>query len=312
MTISGSQNPVPISIVIPTYGREQALIDSIESLLALKNKAAEIIVVDQSEYHKPEVMQQLASWHEDDTIKLISLPQPSIPQAMNTGLLTAKQAIILFVDDDIKAHEYLALVHYDSHQQKIQNLIVAGRVIQPWDENQKLIDGGHQFNSIEKKNISHFMGGNFSINKDQAISIGGFDENFIGVAYRFEAEFAQRWINAGYKIQFEPAAAIDHLKVSSGGTREYGEHLTTVQPYHAVGAYYHLLIAGKGENKFLAVLNRLLKSIKTRHHLKRPWYIPLTLIAEIRGLTMARSLAKAGPRFINKSDRASIGVSNNR
>ena len=115
-------------------------------------------------------------------------------------------------------------------------MIIAGRIIQPWDKYQKLSDSGHQFNSTEKKYISCFMGGNFSINKQLAIEIGGFDENFIGVAYRFESEFARRWLNAGYSIVFEPAAAIDHLKVDSGGTREYGEHLTTARPFHAVGA----------------------------------------------------------------------------
>ena len=298
MTDRGTQNPVPISIVIPTYGREQALIDTIESLQALENKAAEIIVVDQSRSHQPEVTQRLSEWHKDHTIKLISIPQPSIPQAMNTGLLMATQAITLFIDDDIRAHEHLARVHYNTHQQT-QNLIVAGRVIQPWDEDQKLSDGGHQFNSMHRKNLSHFMGGNFSINKDQAIALGGFDENFIGVAYRFEAEFAGRWLNAGYRIQFEPSAVIDHLKVSSGGTREYGEHLTTVQPYHAVGAYYYLLVNKNSENNFPAILKRFIQSIKTRHHLKHPWYIPVTLIAEIRGLLMARKLANAGPRYIN-------------
>ena len=293
-----SHSPVPISIVIPSYGREQALIDTIESLLSLDNTAAEIIVVDQSVSHLPNVAEQLALWHQGNLINLISLPQPSIPRAMNTGLLNASQSIVLFVDDDIKAHEQLVQIHYDAHQHD-ENLIVAGKVIQPWDEKQTVSDAGHQFNSSEVKYISHFMGGNFSINKDKAIKLGGFDENFIGVAYRFEKEFAGRWANAGYKILFQPTAAIDHLKVPSGGTRKYGEHLTTVQPYHAVGAYYYILISKNTGNKFRKIVNRLLRSVKTRHHLKSPWYIPLTLFAEIRGLIMAQRLARAGPKHIN-------------
>ena len=220
---------------------------------------------------------------------------------MNTGLINASHAITLFTDDDIKAHEHLVEVHYQTHL-KTANTIVAGRVIQPWDNNQKFTDDGHQFNSMQGKLIRHFMGGNFSINREQAIALGGFDENFIGVAYRFEAEFAHRWLNAGYEIQFEPAAVIDHLKVTDGGTREYGEHLTTMQPYHAVGAYYYLLTTGKSKNRSQGMFKRLIESIKTRHHLKRPWYIPVTLIAEIRGMLMARRLASAGPRYINSGN----------
>ena len=296
-----NQDPVPISVVIPTYGRGQALLDTIESLSGLLHKPAEIIVVDQSASHKPDVAHQLAVWHRDGTIKLISLPEPSIPRAMNTGLLAAVHSIVLFTDDDIKAHEHLVQAHFDMHRQA-RELIVAGRVIQPWDEERKFSDAGHQFNSLRKTQIRHFMGGNFSIGRQAAIALGGFDENFIGVAYRFEAEFAHRWLNAGYRIQFEPAAAIDHLKVSRGGTRKYGEHLTTFQPYHAVGAYYFLLTTGDSGNGLGCLFRRLAGSIKTRHHLKRPWYIPVTLIAEIRGLLMARRLAGAGPRYIKSDD----------
>ena len=305
--MKNSGRSIPISIVIPTYGREQALIDTISSLLDLEEKPAQIIVADQSMSHQPDVTQQLAVWHQDELINLLSLPEPSIPHAMNTGLLHATQAIVLFVDDDIKAHQHFVKIHYEA-QQQTQNLIVAGKVIQPWDEKQKLTDAGHQFNSAEKKFISHFMGGNFSINKHQAINLGGFDENFIGVAYRFESEFAERWVNAGNQILFEPAAVIDHLKVTSGGTRKYGEHTTTVQPFHAVGAYYYLLISKNTDNKPSAILKRLVQSVTTRHHLKRPWYIPVTLLAEIRGLIMARRLAKAGPEYINASTDTHFNV----
>ena len=288
---------IAVSVVIVTYGREQALIDSILSLLGLEQQPAQIVVVDQSVSHQKEVAVQLASWHQHKTIKLISLPEPSIPHAMNTGLVNADEDIVLFVDDDIKAHKHLVRIHYEAHQHSTP-VIIAGKVIQPWDDDQKLNDGGHQFNSTEKKYISHFMGGNFSINKNLAINLGGFDENFIGVAYRFEKEFAQRWLEAGYQILFEPQAVIDHLKVSSGGTRKYGEHLTTLQPFHAVGAYYYIMINPRSGGKIKSIVCRLVQSIKTRHHLKQPWYIPLTLLAEIRGLIMARRLARAGPKFI--------------
>src|SRR4029078_2122533 len=85
------------------------------------------------------------------------------------------------------------------------------------------------------------MGGNFSIERNRALNLGGFDENFVHVAYRFEAEFAARAIAAGEKIWFEPDASIRHIKASTGGPRSYGEHLTTIKPSHSVGEYYYLM-----------------------------------------------------------------------
>jgi len=286
-----------LSIVIPTYGRDQVLINTVLSLLSLQCAAAEIIVVDQSIQHDAITTQQLNEWDQQNKIKLIKLNQPSIPHAMNTGLLQASNSIVLFLDDDIKAHEGLVETHFNT-QMEHSNQITAGKVIQPWDEKVKFSDDGHQFNSDVAKPVNHFMGGNFSINKNNAIELGGFDENFIGVAYRFEKEFADRWLTSGNAIQFEPGAVIDHLKVTSGGTRKYGEHLTTINPHHAVGAYYYYLVSPKVLNKAIEILKRLFQSIKTSHHLKRPWYIPVTLIAEVRGILQAIQLKKSGPKFI--------------
>ena len=60
------------------------------------------------------------------------------------------------------------------------------------------------------------MGGNFSINRRAALKIGGFDENFVRVAYKFEAEHAYRWRKSGHRVYFEPNACIHHLKAAAG------------------------------------------------------------------------------------------------
>ena len=60
---------LPISVVIPTYRREEALIASIESLLHLESGAAEIIVVDQSPTHLPSTEARLREWNESGRIR---------------------------------------------------------------------------------------------------------------------------------------------------------------------------------------------------------------------------------------------------
>ena len=46
-------------------------------------------------------------------------------------------------------------------------------------------------------------------------------------------------------------------------------------------------------------LGRPLRAISTRHHLRRPWGIPATLIAEFAGMVWALALAIRGPRYVS-------------
>ena len=294
-----TQSILPISIIIPTYQREQVLIDTLTYLLELPTKAAEIIVVDQTQQHQPETISQLKELEIQEKICWIKLSHPSIPYAMNEGILTAKYEIVLFLDDDIIPEADLVLSHWQAHQE-YENIIVAGRVIQPWEENQNLAVIKSPFATTEDGWRPNFMGGNFSVHTQQIIALGGLDENFVKVAYQFEAEFAYRFLKSGARIRFEPLACIHHLKVSAGGTRSHGHHLTTCEPNHTVGDYYYLLCAKEMHGRLYKILTRPIRSITNRHHLFKPWWIPFTLIAEFRGLLWALTLFTKGPSYIDQ------------
>ncbi len=288
----------PISIAIPTYRREQTLVDTLVALLALERPAQEILVLDQSETHEAATEQKLSELHRTGAIRWLRLETPSIPKAMNRALIEATAPILLFLDDDIIPDKNLVLAHAEAHR-RLPGALVAGRVIQPWNEGKDYSQDTHfHFACLKPQRIREFMGGNFSIDSSKAKFIGGFDENFVKVAYRFEAEFAHRWIASGGEICYEPDSVIHHLKVSAGGTRTFGEHLSTVKPDHAVGAYYFTLRTRSGVARIRDVLFRVLSSVRTRHHLRRPWWIPLTLLAELRGLIWAVTLAMRGPSYV--------------
>lgn len=294
-----------VSVVIPTYKREKVLLDTLDYLVGLDYPPAEILVVDQTESHEAETVSSLTARELQSQIRWIRRTRPSIPEAMNCGLLAARHEVVLFLDDDIRPDEGLVARHALAHATHA-DVIVAGRVIQPWEEGQVPVpDAPFCFSSTREAWISEFMGGNFSVRRTAALAIGGFDENFVRVAYRFEAEFAHRAIKGGARIFFEPMACIHHLKVSAGGTRSYGEHLTTVRPDHAVGAYYYILRTWKGQRSAKAFLFRPFRSILTRHHLRRPWFIAFTLVAELRAMLWALSLFARGPRHI---DACAAGV----
>jgi GT2 family glycosyltransferase len=285
---------LPVTIAIPTYRREQVLLDTLAYLATLDAPAAEILVLDQTEEHEATTEQALREMNERGAIRWLRLPQPSIPMAMNQGMVHAKYPLVLFLDDDIRPESGIVAAHSAAHAAHVETL-VAGRVLQPWDEG-KDYSGDTRFHFATRQGrwINEFMGGNFSVPRDLALAVGGFDENFVRVAYRFEAEFAHRWLARGYRIRFEPAAALHHLKAVTGGTRTYGEHLTTWRPDHAVGAYYHGLRTGSLREFAL----RPIRAIASRYHLRHPWRIAGTLLAEFGGMMWAIGLFLRGPKRI--------------
>ncbi len=295
---------VGLTIAIPTYCREQVLLETVHCLLSLDVPTIEILVLDQSASHIPPVQSELGRLHAFGQIRLFQLKEPSIPRAMNLGLVEASHDLVLFVDDDIIPEAELIRAHLGAHALG-KGRIVAGRIIQPWQEKLDFSqDRSFHFASLKRGEVDDFMGGNFSLDRHEAIALGGFDENFVRVAYRFEAEFAYRWRASGRRIIFEPEACIHHLKVSSGGTRTFGDHLTTVRPDHSVGAYYFFLRTWSGPSTLKSIMIRIFESVATNFHLRNPWRIMPTLISEIRGLMWACRLSWRGPRYIAIEQRS--------
>jgi GT2 family glycosyltransferase len=147
--------------------------------------------------------------------------------------------------------------------------------------------------------VNNVMAGNLSVKKELALKIGGFDENFTPpVAYRFETEFARRILHNGGKIWFEPKASIKHLRAVSGGTRSKGSHLTSVSPIHGVGDYYYALRCGRGWDRIAYIMTRPFREIRTKFHLKHPWWIPVKFVGEIRAMVKAIKLHRQGPRLL--------------
>jgi glycosyltransferase involved in cell wall biosynthesis len=258
----------------------------------------ELLVIDQTEEHEPGTQGRLEQLAASRRIRWFRQQQPSITKAMNRALLEAGREVVLFVDDDIRPEPSLVAAHRTAHASRVKTL-VAGRVIQPWDgDGRSSMATVTGFARTDPCVVAEFMGGNFSIRRKDALEIGGFDENFVQVAYRFEAEFAFRFRHAGGLIVFEPSAALYHLHEQRGGTRAYGEHLTTAKPAHAVGAYYCSLRTQSGLERLRVYLTRPVRAVATKHHLRRPWWIPATLAAELRGMVWATLLYLSGPKLI--------------
>ena len=302
---------VSISIVIPTYKREEVLIDTINQLLNLSHPAREIIIVDQTPGHFPETSEVLDRLDDGNQIKWIRRKTPSIPQAMNHGLQHAAGDVVLFLDDDIAVSSELVYRHAAEYLET-DIAAVAGRVIQPWHnklpsktdfDNDKFDDpDAFNFNSTTRREISRFMAGNVSFRRTALLAVGGFDENFVKVAFRFEAECAARFVSGGFRIFYNPEAVIDHLKVTEGGTRTFGQHYKTIKPGHSVGRYYYLLVVKNQQNRWFRFFTFPFRTSITRFHLKHPWWIPITILSELAGLFWALILFFKGQKLVGKAE----------
>jgi GT2 family glycosyltransferase len=290
------------SLVIPTYGRDHVLLETTRRVLTLDPSPAELLIVDQSPRHCVEVELELQELDRSGRVRWIRLDRPSIPAAMNRGLSLARHGVVIFLDDDVIPAPVLVSAHVLAQREAG---IVAGQVLQPGEEpvppgSEATV--GFSFRSSLRQPVTELMAGNFSLRRTLALQLGGFDERFVAVAYRFEQEFADRARRAGETILFEPEASIRHLRAPSGGTRAYGGHLRTMRPHHAVGGYYYLL-RSRPRGWPMRVAARPWRAIRTRHHLRRPWWILPTLLAEGAGLFWALKLFVGGPSLLRDADR---------
>ncbi len=266
-------------------------------MLELQPAADEVMVVDQSPRHPAEVEQRLAGMAASGRIRWLRMTEPSIPRAMNLGLREATSDVVLFLDDDVIPVRDLVARHAEAHREP-GIAVVAGQVLQPGEEPEPLAGARFAFRSSLRQRVDEVIGCNFSVQRPSAIACGGFDENFVQVAYRYEADFCRR-VRAHGGIVFAPAASVRHLRAGGGGTRSYGDHLRTARPAHAVGEYYYLLCARSLPGRWRAFLGRPWRAVRTRHHLTHPWWIVPTLCAELVGMSWALALKARGPRLVS-------------
>ncbi len=303
-----------ISIIIPTYKREQTLLNTISMLLKLPTAADQILVVDQTQRHSEQTELSLAEWNKSGRINWVRRSEPSITKAMNVGLSQARNELVLFLDDDIEPRSDIIAVHRYAHEKQPDLWATVGQVIQPWQQPEKLqppqaqtglrTDFDFPFHSSLDHDVQNVMAGNLCVNRERALSIGGFDENFVGAAFRFETEFARRIGRAGGRIQFLGSAGINHLRVTEGGTRSAGSHLTSASPRHGMGDYYYAFLHGGPIEAWTYSLRRVFREVSTKFHATHPWWIPVKLVGELRamwaGWWMAARKRREGPRARNE------------
>ncbi len=225
-----------VSVVIPTLNRDEPLRTTLEYFLFHETyQPFELIVIDQSERHDhttSEFLVRVAS-----RMKHVRVEYKSVTRAKNHGARLARGEIVVFVDDDTEPFNDFIAAHVTCYDDE-RVWVVTGPVLDP---GQRLLGRDELGDASVERMLagdeacfqanfdycpcSWAPGGNLSVRKSAIELVGGFDEQFPGVAVGEDSEFCHRIKKAGGIIFYAAAAALNHRPPSGGGHR----HLPTLE-----------------------------------------------------------------------------------
>jgi len=212
-----------ISVILPTYDRNDALCKTLTQLLRQNYERYEIVVVDQTARHTPQTEAFLMSLSK--RIRYFRLRTPGLPEARNFGLERAQGEVVLFCDDDVELPPGWVASHALNYSEPTVGG-VAGRVI---EDGEPIVDTTRigqvtlcgrlvvNHSSPRRADVEWARGGNMSFRRALVKSIGGFDPRFGGNAGFEEIDLCFRLRRTGYRIVFDPQAALVHLHLDRGG-----------------------------------------------------------------------------------------------
>ncbi len=295
---ASGRGPAPfVSVIVPTYKREEVLCRTLLLLFSQDYPIYEIIVVDQTAKHS-EATERFLGRHRN-RLRYIRLKRPSLTRARNAGILAARGEILLFLDDDIVPTKHLIRAHVEAFEEGVG--AVAGQVLPPHANSAgttqvgAIVDRAEvvaNFNSTVAGDVLHAPGGNTSVLRRAALEVGLFEPAFGGTALREETDFYLRLRRLGYRIKFEPEASLRHLALTSGGC---GNRRTDMQWYYWL-AHNNLLLGMRHPELFSIprVVRRQLPALARKKGplLVLPWLLA-HLTAPVSHLRARRSLQRA-------------------
>ncbi len=229
-------NALRVSIIIPTYGREAILCQTLQYVLEQDRPADEILVIDQTPRHEPETEAFLHHLVAAGKIRLVPQGAPSASRARNRGILEATGDVLIFIDDDVAVERDFVRAHLENYRDETI-AAVAGAI---WSERGVPLPPVRQRPAPARRGPLSWMdvppnlafrtekillpAGNCSVRRAVALRVGGFDENYGRYDYHADYDFGWRIHRAGGKIIHDPRAGIHHLVAPRGGCRVERAH----------------------------------------------------------------------------------------
>jgi GT2 family glycosyltransferase len=284
-----------LSVVVPTYRREELLCRTLEDLLRQRWPAYEVLVVDQTADHTPATRSFLEA--AAARITRITQDRPSLVGALNRGIRAATGEIVVLVDDDIQVPDAGFLAAHAANYDEPAIGAVAGRVLDAADPRAGAYDPRSAdpvwgfFHSGwthgRRVDVTTAPGTNMSARRSLLLEVGGVDERFRGNAFRWENDLCLRLRRAGHRVVYDPAPTVHHHYGSPGGADN--RHLMGREPgsHGWYRDFFHNQVYVTLKHMPRGVLPRLLWRVYRAHVLNRPY------LGEGAGFALARHRAFA-------------------
>jgi GT2 family glycosyltransferase len=205
-----------LSVVICTRNRAASLADAVADVQRQLGPEDELLVVDQS----------------DDPVDLPGVRVlrdglRGLPRARNLGLAATTRPIVWFVDDDVRLRPGCLEAHRAAYADRW-----VGGVTGAIDEVGASPNAATTRNDVgwdgrvhtrltgdRAVSLGTLKGANMSFRRVALLAAGPCDEGFGGSAFLEDADWSARVAALGWKLRFEPAAALVHLVAPAGGCR---------------------------------------------------------------------------------------------
>ncbi|KAM3102785.1 hormogonium polysaccharide biosynthesis glycosyltransferase HpsN [Phormidesmis sp. 146-12] len=247
-----------ISVIIPTYGREEPLQTTLLDVLKQDYPHFETIVVDQTQNHQPETQAFLNGLASEGKIRLFKVDWASLPGARNYAVKRANGDILLFLDDDVLLEPGFLAAHAKNYDNPDIGA-VAGRVfdrmkladfqegLEIQDLPPEAMDAGiawyhiNLVHTVKPQRVLSARGCNMSFRREIFEKHGIlFDERFQGSAVREESDFCLRIRKTGLMIWYDPDAHLIHLGEETGGCHD----ITTRSLKYQLTFYHNHFLMG--------------------------------------------------------------------
>lgn len=223
-----------ISVIIPTFNRGKVLLETIESVLQQEYPDFEVLIIDQTTDHPPDIFRALQNLHETGCIHWIREAIANLPRARNIGLVHATGKIVVYLDDDVLLPKNF-LEKHARHYTDTSVHAVTGMILHPGESYKdrprlpiprrtaaRRVDLQTMRYRTPLRNPAHFVGANMSFRTDVLVSLGGFSHHFSESALGEDMELAGRLHREGCFSRYDPECWLLHRVTPEGGCRDQG------------------------------------------------------------------------------------------
>lgn len=228
---------VSLSVVICTHNRADNIPTVLASLFSQKlgqDQQLEIIVVPNG--CSDDTVNVLRDLIRQSPVPLIcsELKEGNLSAARNTGVNTASNSVIAFLDDDVRVLPDWAINM--GHVFASDHVDIVGGKVELWfrdiDEpdwldhyHRRLLSENIRGEELRHASVADILGCNFAVRKELFSQLAGFNSELGRQAQKKsageEADFVYRALGQGYRAWYAPSVRVEHLVTAERLTADY-------------------------------------------------------------------------------------------